>query len=217
MLARRRPRNKLGCSCACSADPQRRAPRACGRRRGRTMWRATRRRARAGPARRGPARGLPRGVVAVERRERPATSPPPGLGNHAGDVPCRAPERPAQGGRTVRPQPVRERVREAWSTGAELAAAPVAGAPSALRRAASRVSFRSVMIGRDAAVEAAEPAAGWLPDFASALHRDARAPVNLTPIAGLERHLHRLQGDARLALRAVREAVLERNREGRTA
>ena len=36
-------------------------------------------------------------------------------------------------------------------------------------------------------------------------------------IAGLERHLHRLQGDARLALRAVREAVLERNREGRTA
>ena len=29
--------------------------------------------------------------------------------------------------------------------------------------------------------------------------------VNLTPIAGLERHLHRLQGDARLALRAVRE------------
>ena len=50
-----------------------------------------------------------------------------------------------------------------------------------------------------------------------ALHRDARAPVNLTPIAGLERHLHRLQGDARLALRAVREAVLERNREGRTS
>ena len=37
-------------------------------------------------------------------------------------------------------------------------------------------------IGRDAAVEAAERAAGWLPVFASALHRDARAPVNLTPI-----------------------------------
>ena len=72
-------------------------------------------------------------------------------------------------------------------------------------------------IGRTAAVEAADQAAGWLPGFASALHRDARAPVNLTPIAGLERHLHRRQGDARLALRAVREAVLERNREGRTA
>ena len=41
------------------------------------MWRATPRRARAGPARRGPARGLPLGVVAVERRERPPTSPPP--------------------------------------------------------------------------------------------------------------------------------------------
>ena len=68
-------------------------------------------------------------------------------------------------------------------------------------------------IGRAAAVEAAERAAGWLPRFASALHRDARAPVNLTPVAGLERHLHRLQGDARLALRAVREAVLEGNRE----
>ena len=72
-------------------------------------------------------------------------------------------------------------------------------------------------IGRAAAVEAAARAAGWLAGFASALHRDARAPVNLTPIAGLERHLHRLQGDARLALRAVREAVLERDREGRMA
>ena len=72
-------------------------------------------------------------------------------------------------------------------------------------------------IGRDAAVEAADRAAGWLPGFASALHRDSRAPVNLTPIAGLERHLPRRQGDARLALRAVREAVFERNREGRTA
>ena len=72
-------------------------------------------------------------------------------------------------------------------------------------------------IGRAAAVEAAERAAGWLPGFASELHRDARAPVNLTPIAGLERHLHHRQGDARLALRAVREAVLERNRKRRTA
>ena len=71
--------------------------------------------------------------------------------------------------------------------------------------------------GRTAAVDATDQAAGWLPGFASALHRDARAPVNLTPIAGLKRHLHRRQGDARLALRAVREAVLERNREGRTA
>ena len=40
-------------------------------------------------------------------------------------------------------------------------------------------------IGRAAAVAAAERAAGWLPGFASALYRDARAPVNLTSIAGL--------------------------------
>ena len=41
--------------------------------------------------------------------------------------------------------------------------------------------------------------------------------MNLTPIADLERHLQRRQGDARLAVRAVHEAVLDRNREGRTA
>ena len=70
-------------------------------------------------------------------------------------------------------------------------------------------------LGRDTAVEAAERAAGWLPSFASALHRDAQAPVNLTPTAGLERHLPRLQGDARLPLRAAREAVLERTAKPR--
>ena len=69
-------------------------------------------------------------------------------------------------------------------------------------------------VGLPDAAAAADEAAGWLPGFASALHRDARAPVNLTPVAGLERHLHHLQGDARLALRAVREAVLEHNRGG---
>lgn len=72
-------------------------------------------------------------------------------------------------------------------------------------------------IGLAAAAGAADEAAGWLPDFASAPHRDARAPVNLTPIAGLERRLHHLQGDPRLALRAVREAVLQHNREERNA
>lgn len=68
-------------------------------------------------------------------------------------------------------------------------------------------------IGLRAAVETADRALGWLPYFASALHRDPRAPVNLTPIAGLERHLHHLQGDPRLALRAIREAVVQKNRE----
>ena len=42
------------------------------------------------------------------------------------------------------------------------------------------------------------------------------ARIDLTPIAGLERHLHHLQGDARLALRAVREAVLRRHGAGGT-
>ena len=68
--------------------------------------------------------------------------------------------------------------------------------------------------GRTAALEAIDTAAGWLPQFASAPHRDPRAPVNLTTVAGLERHLHHLQGDARLALRAVRAAVLEMNESG---
>ena len=61
--------------------------------------------------------------------------------------------------------------------------------------------------GRDAAVAAVDEAAGWLPRFAPALHRDARAPVNLTPVAGLERRLRRLLGSPRMAQRAVREVV----------
>lgn len=68
-------------------------------------------------------------------------------------------------------------------------------------------------VGHEAAVAVADRALGWLPTFASPLHRDARAPVNLIPIAGLERHLHHLQGDPRLALRAVRAAVVQKNRE----
>ena len=68
-------------------------------------------------------------------------------------------------------------------------------------------------VGREAAIVTVDRAARWLPEFASAPHRDPRAPVNLTPVAGLERRLHHLLGDARLALRAVREAVMQLNRE----
>ena len=68
-------------------------------------------------------------------------------------------------------------------------------------------------IGFAAAADAADRALAALPGFASALHRNPRAPVNLTPVAGLERHLHHRQGDLRLATRAVREAVLQKNRE----
>lgn len=68
--------------------------------------------------------------------------------------------------------------------------------------------------GLDRAIEVLDAAAAWLPRFSSAPHRDARAPVNLTPVGGLEHHLHHLHGDARLGLRAVRAAVLELNDQG---
>ena len=67
------------------------------------------------------------------------------------------------------------------------------------------------------AIGTVDRAARWLPGFASALHRDARAPVNLAPVAGLERHLRHLLGDSRLALRAVRESVMEYNRDEEAA
>ena len=71
--------------------------------------------------------------------------------------------------------------------------------------------------GSDQAVHALDRAAQWLPAFASAPHRDARAPVNLAPVARLEQHLHHLLGDSRLALRAVREAVMQHNRDEEAA
>ena len=67
--------------------------------------------------------------------------------------------------------------------------------------------------GSGQAIATVDRAASWLPSFASALHRDARAPVNLAPVARLEQHLHHLLGDSRLALRAVREAVMQHNRD----
>ena len=67
--------------------------------------------------------------------------------------------------------------------------------------------------GSGQAIATVDRAARWLPAFASAPHRDARAPVNLAPVARLEQHLHHLLGDSRLALRAVREAVMHHNRD----
>jgi hypothetical protein len=53
--------------------------------------------------------------------------------------------------------------------------------------------------------------AGWsaavLPRYASEAHKDARAPQNVYPIAGLERELRRRLGDARLLYRALRVAA----------
>ena len=65
--------------------------------------------------------------------------------------------------------------------------------------------------GRARAVAAVDGAAAWLPRYASAPHRDRRAPVNLAPVAGLEHALRRHSGPPGLALRAVRAAVLQLN------
>lgn len=43
--------------------------------------------------------------------------------------------------------------------------------------------------------------------YASEEYKDARAPQNLYPIAGLERVLRRRLGDARLLYRALRESA----------
>jgi hypothetical protein len=46
-----------------------------------------------------------------------------------------------------------------------------------------------------------------LPRYASARHKDPRAPQNLYPIGGLERELRRRLGDRDLAMRALRRAA----------
>jgi hypothetical protein len=46
-----------------------------------------------------------------------------------------------------------------------------------------------------------------LPRFASSPYKDARAPQNLTPIAGLERRLRGMLGDQRLLLRSLTTAA----------
>lgn len=57
------------------------------------------------------------------------------------------------------------------------------------------------------AIAAAETMAATLGRFASAPHKDPRAPQNLYPIGGLERDLRRRLGDPALAYRALRVAA----------
>jgi hypothetical protein len=66
-------------------------------------------------------------------------------------------------------------------------------------------------VGEARAIEVLDAASAWLPTFASQSHRDPRAPVNLTPIGGLEKHIRHLQGDSKLAARAVRSAIVALN------
>ncbi len=51
-----------------------------------------------------------------------------------------------------------------------------------------------------------------LPRYASARHKDPRAPQNLYPIGGLERELRHRLGDREMAMRALRRAAADRSR-----
>lgn len=67
------------------------------------------------------------------------------------------------------------------------------------------------------AVELAHLSLVTLPRFASTPYKDPRAPQNLVPIAGLERRLRNLLGDARLLHRALTAAAARAGGSGRTA
>lgn len=62
-------------------------------------------------------------------------------------------------------------------------------------------------VSLESAAALADASARSLPRFASAAHKDARAPQNLYPIAGLERALRARLGDQGLLLRALRSAA----------
>jgi hypothetical protein len=64
----------------------------------------------------------------------------------------------------------------------------------------------SAALRADDVIALADRVAATLPRFASAPHKDARAPQNLYPIGGLERHLRHRLGDAAVVYRALRRA-----------
>jgi hypothetical protein len=59
------------------------------------------------------------------------------------------------------------------------------------------------------ATRVATKVSATLPRYASARHKDPRAPQNLYPIGGLERELRHRLGDRELAMRALRRASLQ--------
>jgi hypothetical protein len=65
----------------------------------------------------------------------------------------------------------------------------------------------SADLPRVEAIRLADLSAVTLPRFASSPYKDARAPQNLTPIAGLERRLRAMLGDQRLLLRGLNAAA----------
>lgn len=64
-----------------------------------------------------------------------------------------------------------------------------------------------VELSRSAAIALADLSAVTLPRFAATAYKDPRAPQNLIPIAGLERRLRSLLGDAALLHRALCRAA----------
>ncbi|MDR6325802.1 hypothetical protein [Actinoplanes couchii] len=58
-------------------------------------------------------------------------------------------------------------------------------------------------LSAEQAVELADVSVATLPRFASSAYKDPRAPQNLVPIAGLERRLRGMLGDARVLHRAL--------------
>lgn len=64
----------------------------------------------------------------------------------------------------------------------------------------------SAALRADAVITLADRVALTLPRFASAPHKDARAPQNMYPIGGLERELRHRLGDAGVVYRALRRA-----------
>jgi hypothetical protein len=66
----------------------------------------------------------------------------------------------------------------------------------------------SAALRADSAIALADRVALTLPRFASAPHKDARAPQNLYPIGGLERALRHRLGDAAVVYRALRRASM---------
>ena len=68
----------------------------------------------------------------------------------------------------------------------------------------------SADLPRAEVIHLADLSAVTLPRFASTAYKDARAPQNLTPIAGLERRLRGMLGDQRLLLRGLTAAAAAR-------
>lgn len=71
----------------------------------------------------------------------------------------------------------------------------------------ARLDFPSTA-GLEASVARADLLTARLPAYAGVAHRDPRAPVNLTPVKNLERHLGARMGPVRHATRAARDAVM---------